>query len=70
VPQSLEGCMAGPEYKDETVSTTLAENMPTERAASDHASSCQISEYPLGAKLRRDLPVRKQDRLPRTAPGI
>jgi hypothetical protein len=38
VPQSLEGCVAGPMYKDETVSTAPAKNMATERAASDHAS--------------------------------
>jgi hypothetical protein len=38
VPQSLEGCVAGPMYKDETVSTAPAKNMATERAASDHVS--------------------------------
>jgi hypothetical protein len=38
VPQSLEGCVAGPAYKDRTVSAKLSKNMATERAASDHAS--------------------------------
>jgi hypothetical protein len=38
VPQSLGGCVAGPAYKDRTVSAKLTKNMATERAASDHAS--------------------------------
>src|ERR671921_2882061 len=38
VPQSLGGCVAGPAYKDRTVSAKLSKNMATERAASDNAS--------------------------------
>jgi hypothetical protein len=38
VPQSLGGCVAGPAYKDRTVSAKPSRNMATERAASDHAS--------------------------------
>src|SRR5215211_3084022 len=38
VPQSLEGGVATPTYKDDTVSAAPAKNMATERAASDHAS--------------------------------
>jgi hypothetical protein len=38
VPQSLGGCVAGPAYKDRTVSAKLIKNMATERAASDRAS--------------------------------
>ena len=40
VPQSLEveGCVAAPTNKDETVSATPTTNIATERAASDQAS--------------------------------
>src|SRR5215213_7706295 len=45
VPQSLKGCVAGPAYKDRTVSAKLSKNMATERAASDHASQEAVRPF-------------------------